>query len=118
MDVTLEQLATALTTALKEVLDPDEFDVALGVASDTRELDLATDDWTIHLEGWPETVGWLAIDDEPEDSSQFDSARRAVMPESVEQAIAQADREVGGSLSRALATSNDPFTMALVSAVT
>jgi hypothetical protein len=117
MEVTLEQLATALTTALTTVLDPDEFDVALGVDSDSRELDVATDDWTLHLEGWPDTIGWLAVDDEPEDPSHFDTARRTVMPEAVEQALARADVEVGGALSRALAASNDPFTLALVHAL-
>lgn len=116
-EITLDQIATALTAALNCVLDPDDFDIALGVSAGSQELDLATDDWTLHLEGWPETVGWLAIDDEPEDASKYDAARRAVMSESVERALADANRAAGGALSRALAASGDPFSLALVSAL-
>ncbi len=117
-NVTLEQLGSALATALKVVLDPDEFDIALGVAADVRELDVATDDWTLHIEGWPDPIGFLAIDDEPDDETQYEASRRAVMSVAVEQALAEADRAVGGVLSRALTTSGDPFTLALVKVLT
>src|SRR5690349_8446775 len=109
----LEEIASALTTALGAVLDEDAFDVALGVSRESRELDVATDDWTLHFEGWPETIGWLAVDDEPDDKASYDSARRAVMSETVEQALGQADRATGGAITQALQRSNDPFTQAL-----
>jgi hypothetical protein len=106
----LDQLATALDTALRAVLDPEEYDISRGAAG---ELDLSTDDWTIHLEGWPTGPAWLAIDDEPDDSAQYEAARRAVMSEAVERALAEADRAVGGALGRALEATDDPFTSAL-----
>jgi hypothetical protein len=102
-----DQLAAAFSAALRTVLDPDEFDVTPGAPG---ELDVATDDWTLHVEGWPNGVAWLAIDDEPDDPAGYAAARRQVMSEGVERALAEADRAVGGALARALRASGDPFT--------
>ncbi|HKG27240.1 MAG TPA: hypothetical protein VKB09_16430 [Thermomicrobiales bacterium] len=110
----LDQLATALDTALRAVLDPEEYDVTRGAAG---ELDLSTDDWTLHLEGWPTGPAWLAIDDEPDDPSRYDAARRAVMSEAVERALAEADRAVDGALVRALQAGGDPFSIDLALAL-
>jgi hypothetical protein len=109
VEIDIAHLANILTAALRTVLEPDDFDVTPGALG---ELDVATDDWSLHIEGWPDGVAFLAIDDEPDDPAQYTAARRAVMPAEVEQALAAADREVGGALSRALAASGDPFSRA------
>jgi hypothetical protein len=108
------QLAQALRTALLTVMDADDFDVTLGEAGD---LDVSTDDWTLRIEGWPSGVAWLAIDEEPDDPAQYATARRAVMSEAVEQALAARDIDLGGELTRALAASGDPFTLDFVAAL-
>jgi hypothetical protein len=95
-------------------VDADDFDVVLGPAG---ELDVSTDDWTLHVEGWPDGTAWLAIDDEPDEPARYATARRAVMPETVERALAEADHEVGGVLSRALVASGDPFTAEFLAAL-
>ena len=96
-----------LLTAMHE----DEFDVAAG---DDGALDVATDHWTVHLEAGN---GFFAIDDEPEEPAQFAAARRKVLNEKVERALALADRELGGAISAALTASGDPFTLDLVAAL-
>jgi hypothetical protein len=108
LDADTARLAAALTAALRTVLDPDEFDVTPAPAG---ALDVATDDWTLRFEDWPIGPAWLAIDDEPDDPSAYASARRRVMSEAVERALAEADRAVGGALTRALRASGDPFTV-------
>jgi hypothetical protein len=100
------QLAEALAAALRTVFDPDEFDITQGVPG---ELDVSTDDWTLHIDQSPSGVAWLAIDDEPDDPSAYTAARRQVMSEEVERALSEADRAVGGALTRALEASDDPF---------
>jgi hypothetical protein len=110
----LDRLTVALDAALRAVLHPEEFDVTRGAAGD---LDVSTDDWTLHVEGWPDGVAWLAIDDEPDDPADFVSARRAVMSEAVERALAAADRAVGGALTRALDASGDAFTLSFADAL-
>jgi hypothetical protein len=108
LEADLDRLAAALDTALRSVLDTDEFDIT---RNDAGELDLSTDEWTLHLEGWPNGAGWLAVDDEPDEPAQYAAARRAVMSEAVERALAEVDRSVGGMLSRVLTAGGDPFTL-------
>jgi hypothetical protein len=110
----VDDLAEAIRTALLGAMDADDFDVAPGAAG---ELDVSTDEWTLHVEGWPDGPAWLAIDDEPDEPARYAAARRAVIPEAVEQALAGTDYEVGGALSRALAASGDPFTLDLLDAL-
>lgn len=108
----IDTLTGVLRAHLLTVLREDDFDLAPG--KHDGELDVSTDHWTIHLEGGS---GFLALDDEPDDPAEFDQARRAVMSETVERALADADRELGGVLCRALSASGDPFTLALVNAL-
>jgi len=105
-------LIETIQRQLNTVLKPIDFDITEGPGE--NELDISTDDWTIHLEGaW----GFLAVDEEPEESAEFLKARRAAMSESVEQAIADADAELGGAISDALSVSGDPFTLDFVAAI-
>jgi hypothetical protein len=91
---------------LLAVLSPDDFDVTV---EDEQAIEIATDDWTLRIEGWPDGAGWLAIDEEPDDQSEYERARRAVMSEAVERALADIDRQLGGAIVRSLIASGDPF---------
>ncbi|HEY8446289.1 MAG TPA: hypothetical protein VIL01_04210 [Thermomicrobiales bacterium] len=108
------QAAETIRAALLTAMDAEEFDVTVG---DAGEIDISTDDWTLHFDNWPDGPGWLAIDEEPEDPAAYAEARRAVMSADVERALAAADRDLNGTLSRALAASDDPFTLDLIEAM-
>ncbi|MGI8476275.1 MAG: hypothetical protein ACR2OO_07905 [Thermomicrobiales bacterium] len=108
-------LTDLLRAALESALAADEFDILVDDAVGT--LDVACDDWTLHLERWPDGTAFLAIDDEPDEPDEpgdFAAARRAVMGDAVERALADVDRALDGALSRALAASGDPFSADLV----
>lgn len=107
-----EAAVPVLRTHLQAVMREGDFDVAADAGSGT--LDIATDHWTVHLE---EGGGFLAIDDEPEEPARYAAARRAVMSEKVEHALALADRELGGAISSILSASGDPFTLDFVVAL-
>ena len=107
-DVEVSDVVAALRTALAAGESEDEFDIT--VDDQTGAIECATDDWTLLIEGVPETpMAWLAIDDEPDDPYQFPRARRAVMSSAEEQALRRADAALDGLLGRALAASEDPF---------
>jgi hypothetical protein len=108
--VEIDKLTEVLRPHLRAAMSETEFDIIPGEGA----LDISTDHWTIHLEG---EGGFLAIDEEPADMAAFRAARRAVMSEKVEQALAAADRDLGGALSEALTTSGDPFTLDFVDAI-
>ena len=112
--ITIDELEAALDAALRSVIDPEEFDI---VRSPAGELEVSTDDWTLHVEVWPDGLAWLAIDDEPEDPARYTPVRRQVMSEAVDRALAEADRAVNGALTRALAASGDPFSLDFSAAI-
>jgi hypothetical protein len=105
----IETITEVVCRHLVSVMDRTDFDVI--PAEGGRELDISTDHWTLHLEG---AGGFLAIDDEPTEPAAFAAARRAVMSEKVERALAAADRELDGALSTALTASADPFSLDFV----
>jgi hypothetical protein len=106
-----EPIFRVVRASLLTVMHDDDFDVAAG---EDGALDISTDHWTVHLE---DGIGFLAIDDEPEEPAQFAAARRKAITERVERALAFADRELDGAISTALAASGDPFTLDFVAAL-
>jgi hypothetical protein len=89
-----------------------DFDIVSG--SSPQEFDVATDNWTLHFEPGG---SFLAIDSEPDHPSEYEKARREVMSEEVERALAAADRELAGALTAELERSGDPFTNDFVTAL-
>jgi hypothetical protein len=104
----------ALASALGEVLAAEQFDLVEDAAG---ALEAMTDEWTLRIEGWPDGIAYLTIDDEPGDVTEMRRARRAVMPVAVERALALADRELGGGLALALRASADPLSIDLAQAL-
>ena len=107
-------------------------------------LALATDDWALTVEGLTDVaaadppclppqapkdipppsspadrrvVAWLAVDDEPDDPARHPAARRALMPEPVDRALAAADAALAGALRAALVAGADPFSQDLARAL-
>ncbi|MCC6793176.1 MAG: hypothetical protein IT336_15945 [Thermomicrobiales bacterium] len=110
--MSFERIVETVRPRLLEVMDEPEFDLV--VSDNGTELDITTDHWTLHLEGGG---GFLAIDDEPAETPAYAAARRAVMTERVERALAAADRELDGAISSALTATGDPFSLDFVSAL-
>jgi hypothetical protein len=108
-------MAEAVTNALKEIMDAEAFDVIPGDAN--AFVDIATDSWTLRFEGTPVTVAWLSIDDEPDDAKQLLAARRAAMPPDIDQALAIANKRLGGELVSALSASHDPLSLDLATTI-
>src|SRR4029079_11989277 len=108
-------LARIVAETLKEVLDAGAFDVIPG--DDGAFVDIATDAWTLRIEGAPVTIAWLSIDDEPDNLDRLATARQAVMPLAVDRALASADEQLEAALAAALTASGDPLTSDLAEAI-
>jgi hypothetical protein len=106
-------MAEAIFIALSEIMDADAFDVIPGDGF----VDIATDSWTLRIEGTPVTMAWLSIDDEPEDAERLPAARLAAMPLDVDQALAIANGRLDGALMTALSASRDPLTLDLATSI-
>jgi hypothetical protein len=108
----VDDMVRVLRAHLLSVMGEEDFDLVAG--QDVETLDISTDHWTIQFESGS---AFLAIDDEPAEAAQFASARRAVMSEQTERALAAADADLGGAISDALNASGDPFSLDFVAAM-
>jgi hypothetical protein len=105
------KVAEIVAEALRDVLGADEFDVIPGPIG--TFVDIAADEWTLQIEGSPVAMAWLSLEDEPEQPHELPAARRAVMSIAVDNALAEADKQLGGALVTALRASGDPLSLDL-----
>jgi hypothetical protein len=107
-EIEVVDVVAVLRTELAAGESVDEFDIT--VNDETGAIECATDDWTLLIEGVPETpAAWIAIDEEPENEAEFERAQRDTMNPAEVQALIRADAALGGLLSQALDASGDPF---------
>ena len=72
-ELTVADVVAALRGEMGVDLRPVEFD--LTVDDETGEIELATDDWTLSIDGVPDAASaWLAIDAEPEAAHEYAKA--------------------------------------------
>lgn len=101
-------LTAALAATNADMLPTDQPD----------ELDVSGDDWTLHLEGWPDQpLAWLALDDEPEETMDRRSELRRALGADVLAALAAADTQLSGRLGEALRAGADPLSIDLADAL-
>jgi hypothetical protein len=104
----IDQLEPALIAALGE----NGFD--LGIDDDSGAIELATDDWTLVLEAWPDGIGFVASDDEP--SASNDAELTDALIKLFGKGLAplrNVDRYADGAISAALARTSDPLSNGL-----
>lgn len=109
------QLESILRATMAGNYAPEEYDLVPAPA--TRELDLVTDEWTLHLERWPEGIAFLAIDDEPADRIGYAAARTHALGERGLRTLTALNAALGGTLVAALRRSGDPFAIDLADAL-
>jgi len=112
----LAGVATIVEESLAALIAADAVEVALDAA--TGELEAIAEDWTLHLEGWPDRpLAWLALDDEPDDTAQIPIAVVAAFDAATLAALAAVDERLGGALVAALRAAHDPLSDELADAL-
>ncbi len=102
----MERVIAAVRGAMGALEADGEVD--LEVAEDGLEIDVIGEEWTLHLEGWPERpLAFLALDDEPDEARAMRAARRRVMPDAVVTALGEIERRLDGELGAALRGTDD-----------
>jgi hypothetical protein len=104
----LRTISEAIESALSDALAEEDFNVT--VDQDGGEATIEADEWTLQLASVEGALtAFLAIDEEPENEASYPAAVRAALGKGVEDALIDADQELGGALSTALIASGDPF---------
>jgi hypothetical protein len=103
LDALREAFTTSLTSGEVDVVE----DAAAG------EVEVIADDWTLHLEGWPLTAAWFALDDDPASPAEQRAALSAALSRGGLPALRDADDRLDGALTSALASSGDALSVTL-----
>jgi hypothetical protein len=83
----------------------------------TNELEVMTDDWTLHVDLHPNRFAWLAVDIEPDSAEEARTIREEVIGPEVVRALAQVDHALDGALSSALVASDDLLSTDVAAAI-
>lgn len=107
-----EPLLAALRGAFAAALKSGEVDVVDNTTA--GEVEILADDWTLHLEGWPLTTAWFALDDDPISPAEQRATLAAALSRGGLAALRDADARLAGALTTALAASGDSLSISLV----
>ena len=106
-DQTVASVAESIEAALLSRVDAGDFDLVV----EGGAIDLATDDWTLHLDGFPEVNGWIAIDNEPDQAAGYGEAVRASFQATEITALREANAGLDGLIASALRQSDDAISV-------
>lgn len=110
-DTSGHPLAGMLQAAFADPIARGEIDVV--VTPGANEVEVQADDWTLVFEGWPLRAAWIALDESPASEAEQRMALDAVIGSLELAALRDADRQLEGGLTGALAASGDPLSEAL-----
>ncbi len=89
-------LMEALRRSFAVLIEEGEID--LNTLPDAQETEVQADSWTLHLEGWPITTAWIAIDQEPVSPKEQRAALDATFDHRELAALRDADRRLDEAL--------------------
>jgi len=111
LDIPDHPLAETLHLAFAVLIGAGDVDV--NTLPDAEETEVQADDWTLHLEGWPLTTAWIAIDQEPVSPKEQLTALEGMLDQQDRAAMRGADRRLGGALLTCLRESGDDLSVML-----
>ena len=105
-------LHDVLQHAFAALIETGEIDIATAPDTAGDEIEVQADDWTLHLEGWPVVMAWIAIDHEP-DPAEHRAALEATLDHRELAAMRDADGSLEGALVACLRASGDELSARL-----
>jgi hypothetical protein len=115
LDAPGHPLHEALSQAFASQLERG--DVDLVNMPDARVVEIQSDEWTLHLQGWPVTLAFLALDDEPTTLEDRQAALDAALDAEHIAALRHANRLLDNAIAAALDDSGDELSATLARAI-
>lgn len=111
LDPLQQPLLGVLHAGFEDLVNRGDIDVV--AVTDTSEIEVQADAWTLVLDGWPLASAWIALDETPPTHAGQMTAIAAPIAPREQAALRDADRQLDGALVTALADSGDPLSEAL-----
>lgn len=118
LDAAEHPLVSALQEAFSGLVAEGAVDIVV-VEEDAEQdaCEVQADDWTLHIEGWPVSTAWVALDLDVTSPEEFRSALESVLSEEDLQALTVLDEALAGDVARSLAESGDDISVALAALI-
>ena len=82
------------------------------------EFEVQSDAWTLHLEGWPVMMAFIALDEEPVSLAERQAALDAALDSRHLSALRRTNDELENAIARSLLASGDELSIQLGQALT
>lgn len=115
LDAADDPLVMILRNAFAPQLENGEVDLV--ATRGNAEFEIQADNWTLHLEGWPVTMGFIALDEDPASLTEQRAALDAALDNQHMAALRTANRELDNAIVAALEDSGDELSALLASAL-
>lgn len=118
LDAPDHPLVDALQEAFSSLVTEGAIDIVV-VEEDAEQdaCEVQADDWTLHVEGWPMSTAWIALDLDVTSPEEFRSVLEGVLSEEAIKALSALDESLAGDLARTLAESGDDLSIALAALI-
>lgn len=111
IDVPQHPLQELFTTSFSDLIESGVVDIVPDPENGVVELQ--ADEWTLHVEGWPIQLAFIALDEDlPTASERMGVLNAALGPQDLG-ALRDADERLEGTLTKALLGSSDPLSVCL-----
>lgn len=115
LDAPDHPLIEALRAAFDALIEIGRVDIARPGAG--NEVEIQADEWTLHFEGWPLVVAWIALDEEPTGTNARIAAVDAALGAREIAAMREVNARLDGGLAAALQASGDELSVVLAAAI-
>lgn len=105
-------LAVILRTAFAAQLESGEVDLLI-FRDHVSAFEIQADEWTLRLEGWPVTTGFIALDEEPPSLQERQSALDAAIDDQHLAGLRDANELLDNAIVAALEDSGDELSAIL-----
>lgn len=93
-------------------------EVSIVAVGEDGEFEVQADAWTLHLEGWPVTMAFIALDEEPVSLAERRAALDAALDSRHLSALRRANDELENAIAVALEESGDELSILLARVLT
>ena len=114
-DVPDHPLGLILEEAFAAQLESGEVDLV--ALRDSQEFEIQADEWTLHLAGWPVTVAFIALDEEPPTFAERRAALDAALDSQHMAGLRHANLLLNDAIVAALEDSGDELSAVLASVI-
>lgn len=113
LDAIGHPLVDILQRAFAALSERGDVDVVATGSTPNIEAEVQGDAWTLHAEGWPVGIAWIALDETPVSAAEQVAALDAALGAQELAALRDADHQLDGGLHIALTGSGDGLSQTL-----